>query len=49
MPRLNATSSVQNAVRFYTDPDGQFLHGTSGSRSVPELLEALEQPAKASH
>ena len=30
---------------IYTDADGQFLHGTEGSRSVPELLEDLERIA----
>lgn len=30
---------------LYTDADGQFLHGTAGSRSVPGLLEDLERIA----
>jgi len=28
---------------FYTDEKGQFLHGTSGSRSAAELLDDIEQ------
>jgi len=30
---------------LYTDADGQFLHGTEGNCSVPELLENLERIA----
>lgn len=30
---------------FYTDADGQFLHGTSGSRSVADFLADLNRVA----
>ncbi len=30
---------------FYADADGEFLHGTSGGRSVAELLADLERVA----
>ena len=30
---------------FYTNEEGQFLHGTSGGRSAVELLGDLEQVA----
>ena len=30
---------------FYTDEEGQFLHGTSGGRSAVELLADLERVA----
>lgn len=30
---------------FYTDEEGQFLHGTSGSRSVVDFLADLNQVA----
>lgn len=30
---------------FYTDADGQFLHGTSDSRSVADFLADLNQVA----
>lgn len=30
---------------FYTDEEGQFLHGTSGGRSAAELLDDIAQVA----
>jgi hypothetical protein len=30
---------------FYTDADGEFLHGTSGGQSAAELLADLERVA----
>ena len=41
VPHIKVVKSLDR----YTDADGQFLHGTAGSRSVPELLEDLERIA----
>ena len=42
---LHMSSARSLPFVFYTDADGQFLHGTSGSRSVADLLADLNQVA----
>lgn len=42
---LHMSSARSLPFVFYTDADGQFLHGTSGSRSVADFLANLNRVA----
>ena len=42
---LHMSSARSLPFVFYTDADGQFLHGTSGSRSVADFLADLNRVA----
>ena len=42
---LHMSSARSLPFVFYTDADGQFLHGTSGSRSMADFLADLNRVA----
>jgi hypothetical protein len=42
---LHMSSARSRPFVFYTDADGQFLHGASGSRSVVDFLADLNRVA----
>lgn len=45
---LHMSSARSLPFVFYTDADGQFLHGTSGRQSVADFLADLNQVAAGS-